>query len=139
MRILRKSRTFVAWPLIAAMLAFSMPLGVAQAALVGTDQVITQAEVAADRDRVAAFLARRDVRNEFAALGVDPDEAAARVASLSDAEVARIADRIDGMPAGQGALSAVIGAVLIIAIILFITDLAGVTDVYPFVNSMKKK
>lgn len=120
------------------MLAFSMPLGVAQAALVSTDQVIEQAGAAADRAKVAAFLARRDVRGEFAQLGVDPDEAAARVAGLSDAEVAEIADRIDGMPAGQGALSAVVSAVVIVAVILFITDLAGVTDVYPFVDSLRR-
>lgn len=137
MKVLRRIKTLVAWPLVIAMLAFSIPLGVAQAALIETDRMIGEAEVQADRAKVLAFLTRREVRDEFAALGVEADEAAARVASLSDAEVAKIADRIDGMPAGQGALSAIISAALIIAIILFITDLAGVTNVYPFVNSMR--
>lgn len=69
--------------------------------------------------------------------GVDPDEAAARVAGLSDAEVSRVAERIDSMPAGQGALGTILSAVIVVAFVLLITDLAGLTDVYPFINSMR--
>lgn len=137
MHRLRRIRAVVGWPVIAAMLVFSMPLGTAQAALVGTDRVIEQAEVQADRASVVAYLAREDVRRQFTARGVDPDEASARVASLSDAEVSRIAERIDGMPAGQGALGTIVTAVVVVAFVLLITDLTGLTDVYPFINSMR--
>ena len=89
---------------------------------------------ASERDRVAAFLARDDVRAQMAALGVDPAEAARRVAGLSDAEVQRIAGQLDQLPAGQSALGAVIGAALLIFIVLLVTDLLGLTDVFPFVR-----
>ena len=70
----------------------------------------------------------------MAALGVDPAEAARRVGGLSDAEVQRIAGELDRLPAGQGAVGAVIGAALLIFIVLLITDLLGLTDVFPFVR-----
>jgi hypothetical protein len=119
------------------MMALSMPVGVAQAALVSTDQVIDKSEVAADRARVVAFLSREDVRREMQAMGVNPDEAAARVAVMTDAEVQQVAAGIDTLPAGQGVAEALIGAALLIFIILLVTDLMGVTDVFPFVKGGK--
>ena len=58
MNNLRRYTKFVALPLIALMIAATMPMGVVQAALVGTDQVIAPTQTEIDRARVAAFLAR---------------------------------------------------------------------------------
>lgn len=137
MFFLRRYSRFVALPLAALMMALSMPVGVAQAALVSTDQVIDKSEAAADRARVVAFLAREDVRREMQSMGVNPDEAGARVAGMTDAEVQQMAARIDELPAGQGVAEALIGAALLIFIVLLITDLMGVTDVFPFVKGGK--
>ena len=123
----------VAWVMMVVMLVTALPLGVAQAALVTTEQVVTQSG-GGDRDRVEAFLEREDVRRQMVALGVDPAEAAARVAQLSDAEVGQIVDRIDRLPAGQSALGAVLGVILIIFLVLLVTDLLGLTNVFPFVR-----
>ena len=68
------------------------------------------------------------------ALGVDPEEAQARVASLSDREIGQIAGQIDRLPAGQGVLVALIGAALFVFLVLLITDLLGLTHVFPFVR-----
>ena len=120
--------------LIVALFVTSLPVGYAQAALVSTEQAIGGAEVADTRARLAALLQRAEVRTELEALGVDADEAAARIARLSDAEVAAVAGRLDQLPAGEGALGAVIGAALVIFFVLLITDLLGLTDVFPFVR-----
>ncbi len=137
MLFLRKYSKFVASPLIGLMLALSMPLGMAQAALVGTDQVVSPSRAEADRARVANFMARDDVRAEMRGMGVDPAEAEQRVAVMSDVEISQIAARIDEAPAGQDALGTLIGAALLVFIILLITDLAGLTDVFPFVKANK--
>ena len=139
MFFLRRYSRFVAFPMAALMLAVSLPISVAQAALVTTDQVIGKSEIQADRARVVAFLAREDVRREMQAMGVDPDEAAARVALMTDAEVRQTAARIDQLPAGQSVATALISAALIIFIVLLITDLMGVTDVFPFVKGGKAR
>lgn len=131
MKILRTFRKPVAATLVVAMTALSAPILPAQAAMVGTDRVIEQSQGTA-RDRVATFLGREDVRAQLRALGVSPDEAAARVAALSDAEVDRIAGHIDSLPAGQGAIGAIVGAAVLIFVLLVITDLLGLTHVFGF-------
>jgi hypothetical protein len=133
MMIVRKNlyRT-TGYAAIAAFMMSTTVAPVAQAALVSTDRVTATATASAERDRVTAFLARDDVRAQLVTLGIAPDEAQARVAALSDAEVSRIAGRIDELPAGQGAVGAVVGAVLVIFIVLLVTDLLGLTKVFPF-------
>lgn len=131
---LRQLRRGVALLLAVVMLVVSMPLGAARAALVSTDQVLAESDGVADRARVLAFLSRAEVRAQIVALGVDPDEATARVAALTDAQVREIAGQLDELPAGQGAVAAVIGAVLIIFLVLLVTDLLGLTDIFPFVR-----
>lgn len=134
MNFLRSSSRIIALPLIALMLAVTMPAGIARAALVGTDQIITRADIDADRARIAAFLDRADVRQEMERMGVSPAEASARVDGLTDSEVQTIATRMDAMPAGQGAFEAILGAVVLIFLVLLVTDLLGLTDVFPFVK-----
>jgi hypothetical protein len=135
MDALRQLRRGVALVLAVVMLVVSMPLGVAHAALVSTEEVLAADGGAADRARVLAFLDRADVREQIVALGVDPSEAAARVAALSDAQVRQIAGHLDQLPAGQSAVAAVVGAILIIFLVLLVTDLLGLTNIFPFVNS----
>ena len=134
MNALRQLRRGVALLLAVVMLVVSMPLGAARAALVTTEQMLEESSGAGDRARVQAFVSRADVREQMVALGVDPDEAAARVAALSDAQVREIATQLDHLPAGQGAIAAVIGAAVFIFLVLLITDLLGLTHIFPFVN-----
>jgi hypothetical protein len=131
---IRQLRRSVAFLLAVVMLTVSMPLGAARAALVTTDQILAESEGATDRERVLAFLGRAEVREQIVALGVDPAEAMARVAALSDAQVREIAGQLDQLPAGQSAIGVVVGAILIIFLVLLVTDLLGLTDVFPFVN-----
>ena len=120
-----------------AMFVVSMPLPRVQAALVSTEQLLAAGDGAAERARVLAFLERADVREQIVALGVDPNEAAARVQALSDAQVREIAGQLDQLPAGQSAIGIIVGAILLVFLILLLTDLLGLTNVFPFVNHKK--
>lgn len=123
--------------LIMAMVVVSMPHGIAHAGMVPTERVIDQMTAQQDRASVLEFLERGDVRRQLEALGVDPGEAAARVDGLSDAEIAQLAGRIEELPAGQSAAGAIIGAAVLILLVLLITDLLGVTNVYSFVRPIQ--
>ncbi|MDX1425911.1 MAG: PA2779 family protein [Kiloniellales bacterium] len=112
----------------------TVPAGLAQAKMVTTDQVIEQSASSQDRAQVLDFLMREDVQQQLTLLGVDPDEAAERVAGLSDEELRQIAGQLDELPAGEGSVGIVVGAILIIFLVLLITDLLGLTDVFPFVK-----
>ena len=118
------------------LLSFSLsaiPVAPAAAALVPTDELISSHEISTERENVMSFMAREDVQAELSKYGVDQNEAAARVAALSDQEVKKIASRIDELPAGQhhGA-AAVAGVALTIFIILLVTDLLCLTSVFNF-------
>jgi hypothetical protein len=134
---LRFGRT-IASIMALVLLISALPQGVARAALITTDQVIgDQAPdkgAQHERRKVDAFLQRQDVRDQMVAFGVDPAEAEARVASLSDHEIRQIAGQIDRLPAGQGVIVALIGAAVLIFLVLLITDLLGLTNIFPFVR-----
>jgi hypothetical protein len=137
MDLIRRLRRGVALVVAVAMLVVSMPLGAARAALVSTEEMLEEHVGAADRAQVLEFLRRADVRERIVALGVDPNEAAARVAALSDAQVREIASQLDQLPAGQSAIAVIVGAILIIFLVLLVTDLFGLTNIFPFVNHPK--
>lgn len=111
----------------------------AQAAMVSTGDVLSaDSSLMTDRDRLNALMQREDIRQEFRRQGVDPNEAAARVAALSDAEVAEMTARIDELPAGQSAIGIIVGAVVLIFIVLLITDLLCLTSVFNFTRCAAK-
>lgn len=131
---IRDLRRALAVSLAILMAVTTLPMGLAQAKMVTTDQVIEQSSPSDDRARVRDFLAREDVQQELIRLGVDPEEAASRIDSLSDEEVRQIAGRMDELPAGEGAVGVIVGAALIVFLVLLITDILGVTDVFSFVK-----
>ncbi|WP_340119598.1 PA2779 family protein [Pelagibius sp. 7325] len=111
----------------------SLAIVPAQAAMVATGDVITEdASLASDRDRLNTLMQRGEVRQELQRQGIDPDEAAARVAALSDAEVAQVTARLDELPAGQSAIGVIVGAAVLVFIILLVTDLLCLTHIFNF-------
>ena len=105
----------------------------AAAELISTDQIIAQSNIAAERSKLNEFLTRDDVARQMSHLGVGMEETKARVAALSDAEVARIAGQLNTLPAGEG-IGALIALAGLVFLILLVTDFVGATDVFTFVQ-----
>jgi hypothetical protein len=87
-----------------------------QAAMITTDQVVTNAAAQADRAKIIDFVARADVQKQMEVLGLTQANAADRVNALTDQEVQRIAGQIDSLPAGASS-SGVWWAVAVVAIV----------------------
>ncbi|OIN10287.1 PA2779 family protein [Oceanisphaera psychrotolerans] len=117
--------------LILSLMMGSLPLSVqAQPGqLVSTQSVLDAMQMSAERERIGALLARTDVREQLINYGVELSEVEARVSALSDQEVRQMAEQLDKMPAGA---NGVVGALLTVFIILLVTDLLGLTHVFPF-------
>ncbi len=96
------------------------------AAVMGTQQAMAMEARQAQISKIQTSLARDDVQKAMIRLGVDPAEAAMRVASLSDQELASLDRQIDNLPAGGGVL-VLIGAVFVVLIIL---ELTGIIDIF---------
>jgi uncharacterized small protein (DUF1192 family) len=108
----------------------------ARAGLVSTEAAMATSRNADNRAMVLAQLQRDDVRQVLQSKGLSVSEVEQRVSALSDAEINRIADRMNNMPAGSGVVGVLVGAALLVFIILLITDMAGATDVFPFVKKV---
>ncbi len=118
---------------IALMLCFTIPMQTAQASMVSTGQVAAQASPD-QRTRVIDFLERDDVRQALESYGVNPADAKSRVAALTDEEVASLNQQIGDLPAGG---DSILGVLFAIFIILLITDILGLTKIFPFTRSVR--
>ena len=105
------------------MLLISTPYQSALAALINTETILAENQSQEARDYIKQLMAREDVRSSLIAQGIDPLEAEARIASLSDSEIIELADQIEDLPAGQGALGLVIAVLVIIILVLVIMKL----------------
>jgi hypothetical protein len=56
------------------------------------------------------------------------------MAALSDAEIVALADRMESLPAGGGTFEFIVIISLIVFLVLLATDIAGYTDIFPFVK-----
>lgn len=137
MEKLRYNRRPIACLVVLALSVFFTILSPAQAALVTTNEIISQSKNDDARVKVNLFLSREDVRQQMIAMGVNPDLTKMRVASMTDQEIAQIADRLDQVPAGGGAFETILIIAGIVALAFFITDLIGWTDVYKVINKKK--
>lgn len=131
--MMRFARQLIASLLLVSLtsMTFAHP---AHAGMISTDQVVAAAQADAQRAMVLSSLNRPEVMARLQQLGVDPAEAQSRVAALSDTEVAQLADRIEQLPAGGDSL---IGALVFIFIVLLVTDILGLTKIFPFTRSVR--
>lgn len=131
MLIMRKP---LAGLLILTFICLTLAWQPAQAAMVGTDQVLNPNQHNQDRERLHNFLNRAEVREQLEAWGVDSEIAKARIDCLTDEEVAEIVGQLDQLPAGGSAVGVIIGAAVLVFLVLLVTDILGLTDVFPFVK-----
>jgi hypothetical protein len=107
---------------------------VANASIIGTDDLVAEQQSVIERDTLLSALERDDVKQMLVQKGVDPENAKQRVASLTDEEVIALNEQLDDLPAGSG----VVGAVVFVFLVLLVTDILGYTDVFPFVKKTHK-
>ena len=98
----------------------------AQAAMLATDS--------GQRGEIHRLLERADVQARLEAHGVSAADVKARVAAMTDDEVAQLAARIDSLPAGG---ESILGAIVLVFVILLITDILGFTKIFPFTKPIR--
>lgn len=113
----------------------------AQAATISTQEIAAaQAtesnlpDVGTARAHIEATLARADLQAAFQERGVDIDQVRARVAAMTDTEAQQLAAQIDQAPAGA---ADILGVLVFLFVLLLITDILGLTKVFPFTRSVR--
>lgn len=102
--------------------------GTTQAAMIATPS---------DRSALLSVFERVEVQRQLQAYGISPEQAKARIAALSDDEAAQLAAQIESLPAGGDPAGALISALLIVFLVLLITDILGLTKVFPFTKPIR--
>ncbi len=130
--IMKPYQRVIAVSLMTSMCAMSMPLS-SYASMISTEDAIVSAHGAQDRAKVDQFFQREDVQKTLQEKGISYESAKARIDAMSDAEVATLANRVDEAPAGGD----VLGVAFAVFVILLITDILGLTKVFPFTRSVR--
>jgi hypothetical protein len=123
--MMRAATRIVVLVLVTAFFSTSVLVPAAKSAAIDTTTYLTLSENST-QSQLEALFTREDVREQLVSLGVDPNDAANRIASLTPDELAKLQERMDNLPAGANFL-AILGIVLVVLIVL---ELVGITDVF---------
>lgn len=107
-----------------------LPIGPAQAAMIGNAQIVNEVQAELNRGEILRMLDREAAQQQLKALGVSPDMVKERVAQMTDAEVAQLNQHLADLPAGGD----IWGVLLLLLIVFIITDVIGATDIFPFIK-----
>jgi len=114
---------------IAASSVFLLGTSNVNAEAISSDSVMQTQMAQYNKQQLIDMVNRSDVQSKLVSLGVDSNDAIARINAMTDSEIAQLNDEINQAPAGG-----IVGAVLTVLAVIAILDLAGVTDVYPFIR-----
>ena len=128
MGLFNLSKKAVAMVLSAQLVLSTQAVTLAQAEMLSTEAAINSYETLNNRSALLDALERDAVQAEMVAMGVDPDEAAARLAALSDTEVATSLTQMEADNAGAD----IIGTLFTVFVLLLVTDILCFTNVYSF-------
>lgn len=115
--------------LAGALSALVLVAGNVHAEAISSDSVMQTQSAQYNKQQLLAMVSREDVQNKLMSLGVDSNDAVARINGMTESEIAKLNQELNQAPAGG-----VVGAVLTVLAIIAILDLVGVTDVYPFIR-----
>jgi hypothetical protein len=104
------------WIVLAFGLAAALLMPQANAGLIATDE----ARAPEERSRVKALIERPELVSALEKLGIAPQDAAARVDAMADAEVLQLAGRLDAALAGGQITNEQILLIIIIVLLLVI-------------------
>lgn len=133
MTLARHAKTTLAFGLALQVAIAAQTATTAQAQMISTDSAIARTAAEADRASLMEELKRQEVRDEIVRLGVSPDEAEARLAALSDAEVKAMLGKVDDGVAGAD----IVGTLATIFLILLVTDLLCLTRLFNFTRCVR--
>lgn len=127
------SKKGIAIALCAQMVLATQAVTMAQAEMVGTDAALGKYTALANRNALMDEIQRDDVQAEIVALGIDPAEAEARLAALSDAEIATMLTQMQDDSAG----ASIVGTLFSVFVILLVTDLLCFTRFFNFTRCVR--
>ncbi len=126
-------KRFLAAALAAFNLLMFVQIPLANAAMIGTPEVVQEHRQQVDREQLRAMLDDQQVQQKLADMGVERDQVEQRINSLTPAELAQFNQQLSEEPAGAG----VVGIIVLFLVIFIITDMLCATDLFSFVKCLR--
>lgn len=92
----------------------------AHAGMIPTSQVVHDLARAQNQTKVMNFINRSDVKTKLISLGVSPQEASLRLASLSNSDLEKLSGEIDHATAGGDVIIWGLTIVLLVVLIIYL-------------------
>lgn len=121
---------FLAATLAALHLFVFVPMPMAQAAMLGTPEVLQQQYQQVEREQLLSMLDDQAVKDKLVAMGVDREQVEQRINSLTPAELAEFNQQLSEAPVGAGAA----GVIVLFLVIFIITDMLCATNIFSFIK-----
>lgn len=133
MTLLGLGKKSIAIALSAQLVLATQAVTFAQAEMLGTQAAISKYTALDNRAVLMDELQRSDVQAEMTDMGIDPAEAEARLAALSDAEISTILTQMENDSAGAD----IVGTLFTVFVILLVTDLLCFTRVFSWTRCVR--
>lgn len=108
----------------------------ANAAMIGTSEVLTEQQQQVGRQQLIGMLDDQAVQDKLHSMGVDRSQVEARINSLTNAELAQFNQQLAEAPAGAGI--GVLGVVVLFLVIFIVTDMLCATDIFSFIKCIDR-
>ena len=106
----------------------------ANAAMIGTGEVLTEQQQQVDRQQLLSMLDDQQVKEKLLAMGVERDQVENRINNLTSAELSQFNAQLSEAPAGAG----VVGVIVLFLVIFIITDMLCATNLFSFVKCINR-
>ena len=116
--------------IIGVMLTVMLGMSSAVASVISSENIIQQQQGIYTTQQIMALVDTAEVQQKLITLGVDPEDAKTRIASMTNEELTAFHTQLNDMPAASG----VVGTIVTVLVVLAVLDLMGVTDVYSFIR-----
>lgn len=130
MTFTHKARRYLSAFMTALFMLTSMASLQAQAAMIGTHEVVAEQQLSVDRQALKDMLADQAVQEKMSDMGVSSADVEQRIDSLTAQELAQFNAQLEDGAAG----GSVVGVIVLFLLIFVITDILCLTDIYSVVN-----
>lgn len=123
--------------ILAFILSITLLTQTSLAQMASTNLLFEEIALPSSKEKVLQFTTREDVVKILRQMEVNPEMIEKRVAAMTDEEASEIAQKINTLPAGSGAIGSIVGAAVLVFLVLLITDILGFTKVFPFTRAIR--
>ncbi len=133
MTLTRTARRYLSAFMTALFMLTSMASLQAQAAMIGTHEVVAEQQLSVDRQALKDMLADQAVQEKMTEMGVSAADVEKRIDGLTAQELAEFNAQLEDGAAG----GSIVGVLVLFLLIFVITDILCLTDIYNIVNCVR--